>query len=151
MISGHGANPIFFNKKIKIRPPPHPLRPITSCFCLITPPPLSNWTSYVYHPLEKVYYRFRAKNRFSISTIYFRAFPNSEVLKSLFPDYRRVGTPPHQAVTLIFCFSFLKPYMYWILQCIYFGKILISPNLNSCTYFQKNWNNLNFVHLYQNL
>ena len=35
MISGHGPNPIFFNKKIKIRRPEHlqsptPLRPITS-------------------------------------------------------------------------------------------------------------------------
>ena len=44
MMSGHGANPIFFNKKkIKIeRPehslPPTPLRPI-SHFCL-NPPPL---------------------------------------------------------------------------------------------------------------
>ena len=39
MMSGHGANPIFCNKKIKIgRPehllPPTPLRPVTSHFCL---------------------------------------------------------------------------------------------------------------------
>ena len=38
MMSGHGENPIFFNKKINIRRPehslaPHPLRPITSHFC----------------------------------------------------------------------------------------------------------------------
>ena len=43
MISSHGTNPIFFNKKIKIeRPehsdnPPTPLRPITSRFG--SPPP----------------------------------------------------------------------------------------------------------------
>ena len=41
MMSGHGANPIFFDKEIKIgRPrhlliPPPTLRPITSHFCLI--------------------------------------------------------------------------------------------------------------------
>ena len=44
MMSGHGGNPIFFNKKIKIGRPehsltPHPLRPITSHFCLTLPPP----------------------------------------------------------------------------------------------------------------
>ena len=42
MMSGHGGNPIFFNKKIKIGRPeqsltPHPLRPITPHFCLIPP------------------------------------------------------------------------------------------------------------------
>ena len=54
-MSGHGANPIFFNKKIKIGRPEHSLNP---------QPPMSNnisfssyphtlpskWTSYVYHP-----------------------------------------------------------------------------------------------------
>ena len=49
MVSGHGANPIFSNKKIKIGhpghsltppPPPPSLCPITSCFCLNRPPPL---------------------------------------------------------------------------------------------------------------
>ena len=60
MMSGHGANPIFFhNKKIKIGNPEHlltshPLCPITSHFCLTPPPPapsLSKWTSDVYlHP-----------------------------------------------------------------------------------------------------
>ena len=56
MMSGHGGNPIFFNKKIKIGRQehsltPHPLRPIASHFCL-TPPllPPSKWTPYVYHP-----------------------------------------------------------------------------------------------------
>ena len=38
MVSCHGANPIFFNKKIKIGRPEHSLlillRPITSYFCL---------------------------------------------------------------------------------------------------------------------
>ena len=39
MMSGHGANPIFSNKKIKIlrleySRPFHPLRPVTSHFCL---------------------------------------------------------------------------------------------------------------------
>ena len=43
---GHGPNPIFFNKKIKIGRPEHsltlhPLRPITSHFCLNTSPPPS--------------------------------------------------------------------------------------------------------------
>ena len=47
MMSGHGGNPIFFNKK-KIGRPEHSLtlhlpRPITSHFCLPPPsqPPLS--------------------------------------------------------------------------------------------------------------
>ena len=40
MMSGHGGNPIFFDKKIKVGLPehsliPHPLRPITSHFCLL--------------------------------------------------------------------------------------------------------------------
>ena len=45
MMSGHGANPIFFNKKMKIGCPEHsvtplhPLRPITSYFRLTSPPP----------------------------------------------------------------------------------------------------------------
>ena len=44
MMPGHGANPIFFNKKIKIgcpenSPTPHPLRSITSHFCLSPAPP----------------------------------------------------------------------------------------------------------------
>ena len=57
MTSCHGENPIFFNKKIKIglaehSLTPHPLRPITSHFCLLPPPSpiLSKWTSYVHHP-----------------------------------------------------------------------------------------------------
>ena len=42
MTSCHGENPIFFNKKIKIGRAehsliPHPLRPITSHFCLLPP------------------------------------------------------------------------------------------------------------------
>ena len=54
MMSGHGANPIFFNKK-RIGRPEHLLtltllRPITAHFCLIPP---SKWTSYVYHPFVK--------------------------------------------------------------------------------------------------
>ena len=45
-MSGHGANPIFSNKKIKIGRPEHsltptPLRPITSHFYLKPPPPQS--------------------------------------------------------------------------------------------------------------
>ena len=53
MKSGHGANPVFFNKE-KLGCPenplsPHPLCPITSHFWL-TPTPPSKWTSYVYHP-----------------------------------------------------------------------------------------------------
>ena len=44
MMSGHGANPILSNKKIKIGRPehsltPHPLGPITSPFYLPLPPP----------------------------------------------------------------------------------------------------------------
>ena len=43
MMSDHGANLIFINKKIRIGGPehaltPHPPHPITSHFCLITPP-----------------------------------------------------------------------------------------------------------------
>ena len=42
MMSGHGANPMFFDKKNKIERPenllsPQPLRPITSHFCLTHP------------------------------------------------------------------------------------------------------------------
>ena len=45
-MSGHGANSIFFNKKNKDRTSrthanPHPLRPITSHFCLTLIPPQS--------------------------------------------------------------------------------------------------------------
>ena len=56
IMSGHGANPIFFNKENKdwtsitltnpprpTYPPPHPT-PI--------PSPYSKWTSYVYHPYQ---------------------------------------------------------------------------------------------------
>ena len=44
MMSGHGANPIFFNKKIKIGRPKHsltpqPLHPIASHFYLSPRPP----------------------------------------------------------------------------------------------------------------
>ena len=44
MISGHGSNPIFFHKKLKIGRTEHPLIPHslrlkTSHFCLTTPPP----------------------------------------------------------------------------------------------------------------
>ena len=47
IMSGHGPNPIFFNKKLKIG---RPVGPITSHFFLIPPPPTpsSKWTSYVY-------------------------------------------------------------------------------------------------------
>ena len=43
MMSSHGANPIFFNKKNKdcvswTFATPHPLHPITSYFCLIPLP-----------------------------------------------------------------------------------------------------------------
>ena len=40
MMSGHGTNTIFFDKKTKIRRPydPHPLPPITSHIC--RPPPI---------------------------------------------------------------------------------------------------------------
>ena len=46
MLSGHGASPIFFDKKIKIGRSehsltPHPLRPITSHLCLTLPSPLN--------------------------------------------------------------------------------------------------------------
>ena len=45
MMSGHGANPIFFNNKnnkdwTSRTFATHPLRPITSHFCLTTPLPL---------------------------------------------------------------------------------------------------------------
>ena len=52
MLSGRDANPIFFDKKIKIGRSehsltPHSLRPITSHLCLTPPTPLM-WTYYVY-------------------------------------------------------------------------------------------------------
>ena len=45
MMSGHGGNPIFCNKKNKdwtsrTLAIPHSLRPITSHFCLTLPPPV---------------------------------------------------------------------------------------------------------------
>ena len=51
-MSGHGANPIFFNEK-KIGRPEHSLnlhllRPIISHFY-----PPSKWTTYIYHPLSQ--------------------------------------------------------------------------------------------------
>ena len=57
MVSGHGRNPIFFNKKIKMGHPEHSLtpHPPTSdniSFLPYPPSPLSKWTSYVYHPLD---------------------------------------------------------------------------------------------------
>ena len=61
MMSAHGTNPIFLNKKKKIERlehslTPHPLRPKTSYFALTFHPPtpsatLLRWTSYVYHPV----------------------------------------------------------------------------------------------------
>ena len=51
MMSGHGANLIFFNKKIKIRRTEHSL----THFCLtLHPHSPSKWTSYVYYPLTYV-------------------------------------------------------------------------------------------------
>ena len=55
MMSGHGANPIFFNKKIKIGRPEHSLTPHPPTFDNISflpypPTPPSKWMSYVYHP-----------------------------------------------------------------------------------------------------
>ena len=43
MMSGHGANPVFVNKKVKIGHPEH---------SLLTIPPPSKWTMYVYRPLR---------------------------------------------------------------------------------------------------
>ena len=56
MMSGHSANPIFFNKKRTLAKLPTPLLPIKSHFCLTSnppPPPPSKWASYVYHPLRR--------------------------------------------------------------------------------------------------
>ena len=39
MMAGHGANPIFFKKNKELEPPPTPLHPITSHFCLNPHPP----------------------------------------------------------------------------------------------------------------
>ena len=55
MMSGHGANPIFFNKKNKdwmsrtLANPPPPTSDNISFFPYPLPP--SKWTSYVYHSL----------------------------------------------------------------------------------------------------
>ena len=55
-MSGHGANPIFFNKKIKIGRPEDLLTPSTyvrqHLIFALDPQPPSKWTSYVYHPLS---------------------------------------------------------------------------------------------------
>ena len=58
-MSGHGANPIFCKKKIKIGRPKHSLTPYPPTSDNISflpypspPSPLpSKWTSYVYHPI----------------------------------------------------------------------------------------------------
>ena len=52
MMSGHGGNPIFLNKKIKIGRPEHsltptPLSPITSHFCLTFLPILRNFKEHL--------------------------------------------------------------------------------------------------------
>ena len=65
MMSGHGANPIFFNKKKKdwtSRTFANPPLPTSDNISFLPypptpppPPPLSphtKWTSYVYHPLR---------------------------------------------------------------------------------------------------
>ena len=59
MMSGHHANPIFFNKKIKIGRPecsltPNPLRPITFHFCLNPPSPPPPHTHTDTHPLKSL-------------------------------------------------------------------------------------------------
>ena len=71
VMSGHGTNSIFFNKKIKIEHPGHSLTPkslspITSFFCLTLPPP-SKWTTYVYHSL--VYWQAIMAKCFMISNV----------------------------------------------------------------------------------
>ena len=43
MMSGHGANPVFVNEKVKIGHPEH--SPLTI-------PPPSKWTTYVYRHLR---------------------------------------------------------------------------------------------------
>ena len=58
MIPGHPANPNFFDKKIDwtsriLANPPPPLRPITSYFCLYSPPHLKVYVVCV-SPLNKL-------------------------------------------------------------------------------------------------
>ena len=66
MMSGHGANPIFINTKIKIRRPeyslnPHPAPTSDSIsFLHYLPHPFSKWASYMYHPLYRCCYRRRS-------------------------------------------------------------------------------------------
>ena len=59
MMSGHGANPIFFNKKNKDRPehslPLTPLRPITFHFYLTSPPSPLKVDVIVYLPLAVMF------------------------------------------------------------------------------------------------
>ena len=62
MMSGHGANQIFFNKKVRIGRPEHSLSPhhptSNSISFLPYPPPTSSkWTSYVYRPLNRPKFR----------------------------------------------------------------------------------------------
>ena len=77
MMSGYGANPIFFHKKkIKIGRPEHTLTPRLPTsdnisFCLTRPlPPPSKWTSYVQHP---VYGRIRVSENL-YSGIFYAVF-----------------------------------------------------------------------------
>ena len=64
MMSGHGANPIFFNKKIKIGRPelrltPHLQRLIKSHFCLKPPPPLPPQSGPYMRIISNVLNKFR--------------------------------------------------------------------------------------------
>ena len=75
MMSGHGANPIFFNKKIKFGRPEHSLTPRPPMsdnisFLPDPPPPPSKWTSYVYH-LLCLYFFCRIIGN-SLSQMFFR-------------------------------------------------------------------------------
>ena len=44
--------------------------------------------------LKKAHYHIRTNNVLPISAIYFWTFPNSEALKCMISDYRRLGKPP---------------------------------------------------------
>ena len=64
MMSGHGANPIFFNKKknkdwtSKTLANPHPPTSDNISFLpYLQPPTPLKWTSYVYHPLGVLHNR----------------------------------------------------------------------------------------------
>ena len=73
MMSGHSANPIFFNKKRTLAKLPTPLLPIKSHFCLTSNPPPQNGRHMCITPYADFYF---GPVNFFIITGYYICGPN---------------------------------------------------------------------------